>query len=66
MDYPNLPNILFLTDNQKHQTIEKIEALQNLLYLIGVDACDPAQVRVYAYQAERLLLEMQTLILPVE
>ena len=64
MDHPNLPNIMFLTDDQKHQTIEKIEAIQNLLYLIGVDACDPAEVRAYAYQAERLLMEMQTQILP--
>jgi hypothetical protein len=64
MNSPGLPNIMFLSDDQKHQTIEKIDAIQNLLYLIRVDACDPAQVRAYANHADRLILEMQIQMLP--
>ena len=64
MNSPSLPNLMFLSDDQKHQTIEKIEAIQNLLYLIRMDANDPAQVSVYADQASQLLLEMQQQMLP--
>ena len=64
MNSPSLPNIMFLSDDQNHQTIERIEAIQNLLYLIRMDASDPAQVTVYASQADRLLREMQFQIFP--
>jgi len=63
-EFPNLPTCVFLSPNHKHQTIEKISAIQNLLYLIRVDAYDPAPVTSYANRAERLLLEMQMQILP--
>jgi hypothetical protein len=36
--------------------------MQNLLYLIRLDARDPALVIAYADQANRLLLEMQAQI----
>jgi hypothetical protein len=64
MDSPELPNLMFSSDDQKHQTIEKIDAIQNLLYLIRLDASDPASVRLYANQADRLLLEMQLQMMP--
>jgi hypothetical protein len=64
MNSPNLPNVMFLSDDHRHHTVEKIDAIQNLLYLIRMDASDPAQVRVYASQADRLLLELQTQMLP--
>ncbi len=64
MNAPDLPNVMFMSDDQKHQTIEKIDAIQNLLYLIRLDSGDPAQVVVYANQADRLLSEMQMQMLP--
>jgi hypothetical protein len=63
MNSPNLPSVMFLSDDQRHRTVEKIDAIQNLLYLIRTDACDPAQVGVYASQADKLLLELQMQIL---
>ena len=64
MASPNLPNLMFLNDDQKHKTVEKIDILQNLLYLIRADANDPAQVTAYANQADRMLLEIQLQLLP--
>jgi len=64
MNSPDLPNVMFLSDDQRHQTVEKIDAIQNLLYLIRTDAYDPAQVGVYASQADKLLSELQMQILP--
>lgn len=55
---------MFLSDDHKHKTIDKIEAIQNLLYLIRMDASDSAKVIAYANQAEKLLLAMQMQILP--
>jgi hypothetical protein len=64
MNSPDLPVVLFLSDDQKHKTAEKIDAIQNLLYLIRLDASDPAQVAAYAIQADRILLDMQLNLLP--
>jgi hypothetical protein len=64
MSAPDLPNVMFLSDDQKHKTIEKIDAIQNLLYLIGLDAGDPAQVKIYAKQADMLLMQLQTELFP--
>lgn len=64
MDSPTLPNLMFLSDDHKHQTIEKIDAIQNLLYLIRMNPRDPAQVAAYADHADRLLTEMQLQMMP--
>jgi len=40
---------------ESHRTTDTLEALQNLLYLIQLDAADPAQVKSYATQAERIV-----------
>jgi hypothetical protein len=42
-------------DIQSHRTADTLEALQTLLYLIQLDASDPAQVKSYAQEAERIV-----------
>jgi hypothetical protein len=64
MNSTDLPNVMFLNDDQRQDAIDRIDTMQNLLYLIGADAFDPTQVRAHAKQAERLLSEMQTQMLP--
>jgi hypothetical protein len=64
MNSPAVPNVMFLSDDHKHQTIEKIDAIQNLLYLIRMDAGDAPKVTAHANQADRLLLAMQMQLMP--
>lgn len=64
MDSPSVPSVMFLSDDHKHQTIEKIDAIQNLLYLIRMDASNPGQIVAHVNHADRLLLELQTQMMP--
>ena len=63
MNTSNLTDPRLLSGDPRIKTIDQIEAVQNLLYLIGVDAGDVAKVRGYAEEADRLLLEMQRQVL---
>ena len=64
MNSPKLPDAISLIGDERHRTINTIDAVQNLLYLIGVDAGDAAKVRGYAEEADGLLIEMQRQMLP--
>lgn len=64
MNSPSLPTVMFLSDDHKHKTIEKIDAIQNLLYLIRMDASNPGQIVALANQADRLLLDLQLQMMP--
>jgi hypothetical protein len=43
---------LAMTMFQSHRTADTLEALQNLLYLIDLDASSPTRVRRYVKEAE--------------
>src|SRR4051812_1940350 len=58
MASPDVPSYTCLSDDQKNQILNKIEAVQNLLYLIRLDASDAGLVRAYVDQADEIL-EMQ-------
>jgi len=63
MNSPGLQDVPFEGDGQKHQAVEILDALQNLLYLIGLDAEHPAAVKAYAAQSGDLLTAMHREIL---
>ena len=42
-------------DFESHRTANTLEALQNLIYLIQMDATDPDLVKKYAGHAERIV-----------
>lgn len=44
---------VFVDENHKQR--ETIEALQNLIYLIGMDAGYPDRVKTYVQHAERVI-----------
>jgi hypothetical protein len=50
---------MFLDDDQRHSAINTIDALQNLLYLIRLDASTPERVLAYVSQSDALLSRMQ-------
>ena len=58
----DLPKVMFPDGEQAHKATEIIDALQNLLYLIRLDASKPAQVADYAEHAETLLLKMREVV----
>ncbi len=64
MDSTGVPNLMFINDNEKHRAINKLDALQNLIYLIKMDASDPHRVIKYADQSDALLSELLTDMLP--
>jgi hypothetical protein len=55
MDSPGLAN-MSTDEGLKHMTRGTLEALQNLLYLIRLDAASPQRVQAYVDQAEKVLL----------
>lgn len=63
MNSPALPNAMFVHDDHKRKAINTLDAVQNLLYLIRVDASDPSRVRGYVDQADELLSKMQNQML---
>jgi hypothetical protein len=58
MNSPDQPPLC--PDVAMHTTREMVEVLQNLLYLIGQDACDSCRVRAYVAYAEGILTNVQT------
>lgn len=46
----------------ERSTSDSIESLRNLMYLVRLDAADPASVLSYVDQAEAVLDQMQRLI----
>ncbi len=54
-----MPNVMFVDDDQKHSAINTLNALQNLLYLIRLDASQPDRVLAYVTQSDALLSMMQ-------
>ena len=64
MNSPDLPNVIHAGDEQRHKAVEILDALQNLLYLIRIDAERPAEVLAYADQTEDLLSAMHQHLLP--
>ena len=63
MTATTLPHVIFMSSDKRHQTVEKLDAMQNLLYLIGIEAADPVQVCAYANQADKILMQMQLQLL---
>ena len=63
MNVPGLPDVPFAGDGKKQQAVEILDALQNLLYLIGLDAEHPAAVKAYAAESGDLLSAMHRQIL---
>ena len=63
MNSPGMPNGVFIDDDEKHSAINTLDALQNLLYLIRLDARKPAKVRSYVDQCDMMLVRMQRQIL---
>jgi CheY-like chemotaxis protein len=61
MNSPGLSDVIPLPA-QEHRIIEIIDALQNLLYLIRLDASKSAQVTAYAEHADALVVQMQRLL----
>ncbi|MDP9049860.1 MAG: hypothetical protein M3O31_03930 [Acidobacteriota bacterium] len=59
MKSPGMPNVMFVDDDQKHSAINTLNALQNLLYLIRLDASQPDRVLAYVTQSDALLSMMQ-------
>ena len=57
---------MFRAEKQEHRISEIIDALQNLLYLIRLDASEPAKVTAYAEQSDALLSEMKRQMLSGE
>jgi len=57
---------MFVDDDQKHSAINTLDALQNLLYLIRLDASHPDRVLAYVTQSDILLSRMQTQMLSEE
>jgi hypothetical protein len=68
MHSPALRPLLLTSDIKRQKAISALDALQNLMYLIRIDAADPARVRRYVEQAEMVLEEQESMladILPV-
>jgi hypothetical protein len=59
-----MPNVMLVGDDQRHSAINALDALQNLLYLIRLDARKPAKVRAYADECDAMLSTMQRQMLP--
>ena len=64
MNHPGMPNVMFVDDDQKHSAINTLNALQNLLYLIRLDASHPDRVLNYVNESDTLLSRMQRQMLP--
>jgi CheY-like chemotaxis protein len=62
MNTQDPPNVMLSDEDRKHQAVEIIDTLFNLLYLVRLDASEPAQVAAYAEQSEKLLLKMHDLL----
>jgi hypothetical protein len=63
MNIPEMPNVMFADDDQKHRAINTLNALQRLLYLIRLDASHSDRVLAYVTQSDALLSRMQTQML---
>jgi hypothetical protein len=61
MHYRALPNLRLTPDIQKQEAISALDTLQNLMYLIRIDAADPGRVRSYVDQAE-MVIKMQQIM----
>lgn len=46
------------TDDLESVAREALEAMECLLYLMGMDAASPEQVRTYVAEAKRMLLKL--------
>ena len=64
MDSLELPNVIYKDDDQKHKTIDLLSTLTNLLYLIRLDAANPALVESYVEQSEETLQTMLNHLAP--
>jgi hypothetical protein len=64
MDSPGMPHVMFVDDHQKHSTIDTLNALQNLLYLIRLDATYPDRILAYVAESDTLLPKLQRQMLP--
>jgi hypothetical protein len=64
MDSPGLPQVTFGDDEQKHRAIDTLNALQDLLYLIRLDAAHPDRVLAYVTESDSLISRLQRQMLP--
>jgi hypothetical protein len=58
MHSPAPPSLRFTSDIQKQDALNALDALQNLMHLIRMDAADAGRVKIYVEQAE-MVLKMQ-------
>jgi len=58
MGASGLPKSVFTDDDHRHVR-EIIEALQNLTYVLRIDAEDPAKVAAYLDQIDELIVTLQ-------
>jgi hypothetical protein len=56
LDYP--PHHRQTDDNLESVAREVLEAMECLLYLIGMEAASPEQVKTYVAEAKRILLSL--------
>lgn len=61
-----IPPPVFSAIEERHKAAERLEALTNLVYLIGIEAANPANVKGYADVADGILTELRMQILPAE
>ncbi|MGA1984309.1 MAG: hypothetical protein ABSG84_17810 [Acidobacteriaceae bacterium] len=59
MDSPGLPYLIQDEQGLNRRTLDKLEALQNLMELIRQDSLHPSRIRAYVHQADKLLRTMQ-------
>jgi hypothetical protein len=62
MNSSGMTDGMFLDDDQRNRVMNTLDALQNLLYLIRLDASEPDRVLAYVTQVDAMLSRMHTLM----